>query len=76
MPITLILAIIDLIIKLPSIIQTIRDIIAAIHSRPIHLQGPAITKLSAAVFNAHAQHFSGGAPLADLTALADQLKVA
>ncbi len=31
MPITLILAIIDLIIKLPSIIQTIRDIIAAIH---------------------------------------------
>lgn len=45
MPISLILAIIDLIIKLPEIIDAIRKIIEAIHNRPIHLQGALIVRL-------------------------------
>ncbi len=45
MPIGLILAIIELIIKMPDIIEAIRKIIDGIHRRPIHLQGALIVRL-------------------------------
>ncbi len=49
MMISLILAILELIIKLPDIIKTIQEILKWIHDRPIHLRGELLTKLQTMV---------------------------
>ncbi len=59
MSIGLILAIIELILKLPAIIQFIKDILASIHRQPFHLHAGLITELEAAVKAAHALHDAG-----------------
>lgn len=45
MSITLVLALIELIIKLPEIIKVIKMIVEKIKNRPVHLQGPLINRL-------------------------------
>ncbi len=52
MPIALILAILELIIKMPEIVQMIRDLIEWIHNRPLHLQGALLMRLHSVVLSA------------------------
>lgn len=77
MPIELILAIIELIIKLPAIVKTIRDIIAAIHRKPHHLRGALLSELEEKISDAHAEADAGnGEKQARLIAFAVKVKAA
>ncbi len=53
MMISLILAILELIIKIPDIIKVIQEILQWIHNRPLHLRGDLLGKLQAMVDEAH-----------------------